>query len=95
MNFEDLQSLLLYIEKNNSWKHLWSNSAEKNRRCVKYVDFTVDTRDSKVWRIAFRDITQCDDKKVEFRVEFRTDLQKVYDWLNEPADKNKPATVVE
>lgn len=73
--------LLKYIFKNNGWAvgSFYENSAEKHRKCFKYIDATFDSRDGKIFKITFRNGTAAGKT---FMVETETDIEKIYAWLN-------------
>ena len=86
MNIAKLCELLNFIKVNNSWgADMYYINHERNRKSIKYVDFCFDSRDGSIWYIKCRAITGEPDK--EFRIENQRDLDKFYEWLNEPLKK--------
>lgn len=81
MTIKQYTELLEYIFKNNGWnvETFYENSAEKHRRCFKYVDTTFDSRDGKIFKITFRNGTT---EGKTFRVETEADVKKIYAWLD-------------
>ncbi len=81
MTIKQYAELLEYIFKNNGWsvETFYENSAEKHRRCFKYVDTAFDSRDGKVFKITFRNGTT---EGKTFRVETEADIEKIYAWLD-------------
>lgn len=86
MNIAKLCELLNFIKVNNSWgADMYYINHERNRKSIKYVDFCFDSRDGSIWHIKCRSVTGEPDK--EFRIENQNDLDKLYEWLNEPLNK--------
>ena len=81
MTAKQYADLLEYIFKNNGWnvETFYENSAERHRRCFKYVDTTFDSRDGRIFKITFRNGTT---EGKTFRLETEADVSKVYKWLN-------------
>lgn len=81
MTIKQYAELLEYIFKNNGWnvETFYENSAEKHRRCFKYVDTTFDSRDGKIFKITFRNGTT---EGKTLRVETEADIEKIYAWLD-------------
>lgn len=81
MTNKQYAELLEYIFKNNGWnvETFYENSAEKHRRCFKYVDTTFDSRDGKIFKITFRNGTT---EGKTFRIETEADIEKIYVWLD-------------
>jgi hypothetical protein len=54
MNSEELKELLDYIQENNSWEKMYSNT-KKDRYCFKYIRISYDTRNTNlgehIWHI--------------------------------------------
>lgn len=88
MTIKQYAELLEYIFKNNGWnvESFYENSAERHRRCFKYVDTTFDSRDGKIFKITFRNGTT---EGKTFRIETEDDIKAVYDWLNTTRKENK------
>ena len=77
----ELARLLDYILKYN---RLYDREThDNNRRGIKYVDASMDTRDGRVWHIKFRTIAGHED--ISFRVESEADIARIYAFLDEPA----------
>lgn len=80
MTIVEYAKLLEYIQQNNYWGINMYKCISRQRKCVKYVGSTFDSRDGKVcsvrFNLGFGDWT-------DFRVESDENLQKVYAWLNE------------
>ena len=86
MNIEQFNELLTYIKENNSWgDNIYEVNVEKNRKAIKYVDSSFDSRDGMIWFIKFRGITGETDK--EFRIEKQEQILDIYRWLDEPLNK--------
>jgi len=87
MTYDELCELLKYIEVNNSWLNMYDIcSKNPKRRIVKYVRFSMDTRESDVWNVTFDNIIGGYGGKdpVTFRTEMGYSLkERVYKWLNE------------
>ena len=82
MTPQEFAKLLEYIKANNSWgENMYEICCQRNRRAIKYVDATFDSRDGTVWYLTFRSQTHGEDKK--FRIEKQEDIKSVYDWLDE------------
>lgn len=81
MTIKQYAELLEYIFKNNGWnvETFYENSADKHRRCFKYVDTAFDSRDGKIFKITFRNGTT---EGKTFRIETEADVEKIYAWLN-------------
>lgn len=83
MTPKQFSELLEYITANNCWgMNMYEINHYRNRKAVKYVDATYDSRDGLVWNLTFRSVTGEENKS--FRVENENDLKKVYKWLDEP-----------
>lgn len=88
MTPEQFSELLAYIKENNCWGiHMYEINIERNRKAVKYVDACFDSRDGKIWKISFRSITGS--KDIDFCINNEDDIKKIYEWLNEPMNKEK------
>lgn len=88
MTIAKLCELLNFIKVNNSWgADMYYINHERNRKSIKYVDFCFDSRDGSIWHIKCRSITGEPDK--DFRIENQSDLDKFYEWLNEPLHKDR------
>lgn len=87
MTLEEYIKLLQYIQKNNSWNEMYEVIETRNRRAIKYVDASMDTRDGSIWRIEFRSIVGHDD--ISFRVDTPEDLKAIYRFLDEPCMKKE------
>lgn len=84
MTPQEFAALLDYIRENNSWGvKMYELSVERNRRVVKYVDASFDSRDGRVWQITFRSCIPGGAR--DFRIESSEDVAKVYAWLDAPA----------
>ena len=81
MTPQQFADLLEYIKANNSW-HKMIEVIKRNRRVVKYVDATFDTRDGTIWHIKFRQ----GGLDEGFRIERHEDIQAIYKWLDEKID---------
>lgn len=91
MTPKEYVELLDYINDKHSWKNMWENTAENNRKIVKYVECSCDTRDGEIWitTIRFRDIVNSplpnDNNQVFDAIVFREEnctLKNIKDWLN-------------
>jgi hypothetical protein len=88
MNIKQLFDLLNYVKANNSWGiDMYDINCIRNRKSIKYIDFCFDSRDGTVWNLTCRSITGEEDKS--FIIESEADLNKFYEWLNEPLSKSK------
>lgn len=86
--------LLQFIKKNNSWgADMYDICQVRNRRAIKYVDASFDSRDGSIWRIAFRQIIG--HKEISFRVDTQEDVDKIYQFLNEPWVKERSVVIDE
>lgn len=86
MTPKEFQQLLEFVKENNSWGvNMYVINHEHNRKAVKYVDCCFDSRDGSIWSVSFRSVT--DEKDKSFRIESDKDIQKIYNWLNEPLRK--------
>ena len=75
--------LLQFIKENNSWgADMYDICQVRNRRAIKYVDASFDSRDGSIWRITFRQIVG--HKDIVFLMDTPEDVDKVYQFLNEP-----------
>ena len=83
MSPEKFAELLRFIRENNSWgADMYEICQTRNRRAIKYVDASFDSRDGSVWRIVFREIVGHED--IIFLVDTSEDIDKIYQFLNEP-----------
>lgn len=83
MTVQKYCELLEYIKENNSWgANMYEINFERNRKAIKYVDASFDSRDGAIWRINFRSVTGEEDKA--FRVDTPNGLAEMYEWLEEP-----------
>lgn len=89
MTPEQFSELLRFIQENNAWgNNMFAVIEECKRKAIKYVDAIFDSRDGKVWLVKFRSVVGMkDNDKIEFRVESQKDIEKIYNWLNEPLKK--------
>lgn len=88
MSPQQFVGLLDHIKKNNSWGgNMYDICRVRNRRAVKYVDASFDSRDGSIWRIELRSIVGHED--IAFRVDTADGLAAVYEFLNEPLDAKK------
>lgn len=86
MTIQQYAKLLQYIQQNNSWGILMHDvTIVRNRKAIKYVDASFDSRDGKIWRVEFRSVTGEEDKA--FRVDSQKDIDEIYKWLDEPLRK--------
>ena len=75
--------LLEYIRANNGWgDNMYENQIVRRRRCFKYVNAGFDTRDGHIWWIEFQEHGG-NGNDVDFRIESESDIDKIYDFLNE------------
>ncbi|MEE1007089.1 MAG: hypothetical protein U0L66_07850 [Acutalibacteraceae bacterium] len=79
MTPEQLLKLLNYIMENNSWNKL-GEVVGNNRNAIKYIDFTLDSRDGRVFSIRFRQ-GGCDKR---FTINCKSDIEHIYEWLDRP-----------
>ena len=78
----EFATLLDYIRFNNGWgENMYENQILRNRRCFKYVASSFDTRDGNVWRIEL--FEDGDPSSHIFRIEDKSDITKIYEFLNE------------
>jgi hypothetical protein len=82
---QELKDLLEYIQKNNSWDNMYEIiSAHPKRKIIKYVRFSVDTRQGDIWCITFDNLIGAKENESTFRTEKDYNLKdKIYEWLNE------------
>ena len=86
MTAQQFAQLLQYVKENNCWGiKMYDINCIRNRKAVKYVDASFDSRDGKVWRVTFRSVTGEEDKV--FRIESQKDVTEIYKWLDEPLRK--------
>ena len=79
MTPEQLLKLLNYIMENNSWNKL-GEVVGNNRNAIKYIDFTLDSRDGSVFSIRFRQ-GGCEK---QFTINCKSDIEHIYEWLDRP-----------
>lgn len=79
MTPEQLLKLLNYIMENNSWNK-FGEVVRRNRNVIKYINFTLDSRDGKIFSIRFR---QGGSDK-QFTINCELDIDKIYKWLDRP-----------
>lgn len=80
-----LAELLDFVKKNNAWgTGMYEVNRVRNRRAVKYVDATFDSRTGCVYKIDLRGITG--HEEISFRVDTGAGLKDVIDFLNEPLE---------
>ena len=79
MTPEQLFKLLNYIMENNSWNKL-GEVLGNNRNAIKYTDFTLDSRDGKIFSVRFRQ-GGCDK---QFTINCESDIEHIYEWLDRP-----------
>lgn len=78
----EFATLLDYIRFNNGWgENMYENQILRNRRCFKYVTSSFDTRDGHVWRIEL--LESGGSSPYIFRIEDKSDITKIYEFLNE------------
>lgn len=83
MTLEELKDVLLIISSSNCWGPGMYDVCEiLNRRAIKYVDFSYDTRDLTIWRVTLRNITGHED--VSFRVDTKEGQAELEKFLAEP-----------
>lgn len=88
LNQEEVNELVEYIRKNNSWYNLY-HVHNSGRKAIKYYTFTYDTRTNEVWKVDFyeisgRGVCYKSDDHVIFRTEPNTNLkERIYQWLDE------------
>ena len=86
MTIQQFATLLKYVKENNSWGVLMYDITNiRNRKAIKYVDASFDSRDGKIWLVNFRSVTGEEDKA--FRVKNQKDIDEIYKWLDEPLRK--------
>ena len=86
MTVQKYYELLEYINENNSWgAKMYEVVCERNRKAIKYVDSSFDSRTGTIWRVSFRSVTG--EKDVDFRVDSPEGLTKMYEWLEAPMCK--------
>lgn len=79
MTPKQLFELLNYIMENNSWNK-FGEVVRRNRNAIKYTDFTLDSRDGKIFSVRFRQ-GGCDKR---FTINCESDIDKIYKWLDRP-----------
>ena len=85
MTIQKYLELLEYIKENNSWGAKMYDVHQRNRKAIKYVDASFDSRDGKIWMINFRSVTG--EKDRAFRVDDKYGINDMYEWLEEPLHK--------
>ena len=86
MTIKKYCELLEYIKENNSWgANMYEINCERNRKAIKYVDASFDSRTGDIWCVNFRSVTGEEDKA--FRVDDQYGLADMYAWLEEPLHK--------
>ena len=86
LNFNELKELLEYIKEKHSWENMYEiHSNHPKRKIIKYVRFSMDTRENDIWNIAFDGIQNNNGiNEVIFRTEMNYNLKdKIYEWLKE------------
>lgn len=85
---KEYAELLDYINDKHSWANMYENMVENDRKIVKYVESSCDTRDGKIWivKIGFRDIVHTKlpkdhEEPVIFKEKDCT-IENIKNWLN-------------
>lgn len=79
MTPEQLLRLLNYIMENNSWNKL-GEVLGNNRNAIKYTDFTLDSRDGRIFSVRFRQ----GGRDKQFTINCESDIEHIYEWLDRP-----------
>ena len=58
---------------------------KRNRKAIKYVDASFDSRTGQIWCINFRSVTGEENRA--FRVDDKRGLTDMYEWIEEPLHK--------
>ena len=83
MTPKQFADLLTFIKENNSWGlKMYEVVHEKNRRAIKYVDASFDSRDGTIWQITFREVIP--DGSKTFQIKTPYDVAQILSWLNTP-----------
>ena len=91
MSPKEYAELLDYINDKHSWANLYTNTVDNNRKVVKYVESSCDTRDGKIWvvKVSFSDIVNSplpNDNNPNFKAicfeEERCTVENIKNWLN-------------
>ena len=86
MTAQQFAALLSYVKENNCWGiKMYDITNIRNRKAIKYVDASFDSRDGRVWCVNFRSVTGEEDRA--FRIESQKDIDEIYKWLDEPLRK--------
>lgn len=84
MDIEKFCELYKTIMEKYSWKRMIDDcieSEEKRQkgRKPKYVRFSLDTRDGKIWCATFEEAPM---KDISFRLDDEKEIKAMFDWLN-------------
>ena len=89
MTPKEYAELLEYINDKHSWAKMYTNIYEHNRKIVKYVESSCDTRDGSIWivEVRFKDIVNSplpNDKDLKFKAvvfkEEKCTVKNIKDW---------------
>lgn len=84
MTPKEYANLLEYIAQNNCWGiNMYGITVERKRKAIKYVEASFDSRDGIIWLITFRQIINSKEQEINFRIESKEDVDKIYSWLDE------------
>ena len=90
MTLDECRDLIQKISSINCWgPGMYDVNHILNRRSIKYVDFSFDTRDLTVWLVKLRTITGHED--VSFRVDTKEGVEELMKFLDEPLNPEKEA----
>jgi len=86
MTPKEYAELLEYINDKHSWRNMYENY-KQDRKIVKYVRCSCDTRDGKIWivEITFQSVSNSklkDDKREMIFREEKCTLEYIKAWLN-------------
>ena len=82
MGIEKFVELYKTIMEKYSWKAMYENAMNDDRphvRSVKYVRFSIDTRDGEIWCATFQKSTTED---ITFRLDDDEEIKSMFKWLD-------------
>lgn len=87
MNIKDFGKLYEQIMENNSWKRMlinYNNDSETMKPIIKYVSFTIDTRDGEIYLVNVEPFSKDPEP---FRVDTPDGLADLQAYLNKDVEK--------
>ena len=82
MSIEEFVEFYKKIMDKYSWKAMYDNMMDEDRphcRSVKYVRFSLDTRDGNIWCATFQ---KSPTEDITFRLDDNEEVQKMFKWLD-------------